>query len=417
MRIEKYPKSAIGRVFQHNNRQAGDGVFHSNEAIDDARTHLNYYFVQNPAQKVGQEMEKYYHQDRENLIAFCELRLSLPQDVKASDEKKFFEAAYNFMCDDWGKECVIDAVVHKDETTPHMHLDFIPTLPILEKDLTEEMLSRIKKYEEEHHINVERRICAKDSVNRQYLQKLHPRMLEVMTKTLGYPCEILNGATDNGNKTIQQLKNQTLSLELEKKQQQLQVYSQRINILTDQIRKSGFDTKYFSYAEVFDKLLHTTRENQKLKILLTDSGIAIPKEIITSSVQQAGFRDSHFNVVESFGENSVRVLETYRKKPRVMPDWKLIESIPELEWIINNNPQEICQFDKYLIFPTDSIEDTVSNLIWIKKHENEFKDIAFTKISNDEYNLAESILRQCQFETEYKLLIDSERNIGKQKEI
>ena len=40
--------------------------------------------------------------------------------------KDYFKEAYNYFCDEFGKENVVSAKVHLDETAPHMHLHFVP---------------------------------------------------------------------------------------------------------------------------------------------------------------------------------------------------------------------------------------------------------------------------------------------------
>ncbi|ELC8454854.1 plasmid recombination protein [Clostridium perfringens] len=40
--------------------------------------------------------------------------------------KEYFREVYNYFCDEFGKENVVSAKVHMDETTPHMHLHFVP---------------------------------------------------------------------------------------------------------------------------------------------------------------------------------------------------------------------------------------------------------------------------------------------------
>ena len=45
---------------------------------------------------------------------------------------------------------------------------------------------------------------------------LHPRLKMHTEKELGYEVSILNGATENGNKSIAQLKNESLKAEIEK---------------------------------------------------------------------------------------------------------------------------------------------------------------------------------------------------------
>ena len=42
------------------------------------------------------------------------------------EQRQFFEDCTDFFCDKYGRYNVISAVVHEDETTPHMHLNFVP---------------------------------------------------------------------------------------------------------------------------------------------------------------------------------------------------------------------------------------------------------------------------------------------------
>lgn len=42
------------------------------------------------------------------------------------EQRKYFDYAYRFFEDSFGKENIISAVVHLDEATPHMHLCFVP---------------------------------------------------------------------------------------------------------------------------------------------------------------------------------------------------------------------------------------------------------------------------------------------------
>ena len=44
----------------------------------------------------------------------------------AEGSRRFFEDATKFFCDRYGKENVINATVHMDETTPHMHIGVVP---------------------------------------------------------------------------------------------------------------------------------------------------------------------------------------------------------------------------------------------------------------------------------------------------
>ena len=53
--------------------------------------------------------------------------VTLPQSFDG-DEQDFFQETYKFLNDRYGKENVISAYVHMDETTPHMHYAFVPVV-------------------------------------------------------------------------------------------------------------------------------------------------------------------------------------------------------------------------------------------------------------------------------------------------
>jgi peptidoglycan hydrolase CwlO-like protein len=106
------------------------------------------------------------------------------------EAENLFSAVYDFLSDRYCQDerNVITATVHNDEKTPHMHFCFIPV--------------------------VEGRVNAKALVNRADLQTLH-QDLQRHLHGLGFDVDVLNGATAEGNKTVKQLKIDTLNKELE----------------------------------------------------------------------------------------------------------------------------------------------------------------------------------------------------------
>ena len=111
--------------------------------------------------------------------------ITIPADYEGSQEM-FFKEAYNFMENKYGKENVISAYVHLDETSPHMHFCFVPVVFDTKK--------------QEYKVN------AKVCINRTELLKIHPQMQEYLENKLQTKVIILNGATVEGNKTVEQLK-------------------------------------------------------------------------------------------------------------------------------------------------------------------------------------------------------------------
>ncbi len=320
--ISKYTKAVLPALFAHNNRKPGGVDTLSNKDIDPERTQYNYNFVENTPAFVAERLRHFYHEDRKDLIVMGEITLTLPKDVKKEDRDLFFSTAYAFYCKDFGVNNVVNAVVHLDETTPHLHLDFLPVKP-LDETVSGFLQKRVDNFIKRNG-PIEGRLCSKDVLNRVYFQQMHPRLAEVMESALGYECEILNGATDKGNRTVLQMKNEKLAREVEIKQKQLSGLTEKMNDLVNQIERSGFDKQYFSAPEIFVKMDILTEENLRLKQIISNNGITLPvKEFKELNEMKNIFAEQRFYITEdSFPDeyDGLRVIETYKKKPRIMTE-------------------------------------------------------------------------------------------------
>ena len=196
--FEKYTRGAAQMVIAHDRRDK-HGI---RENIDESRTYMNYNLcdcddettmlnkIINDAKSSGA-----YIRDDTNVICSCVI--TLPKDFQIPNlEKEFFKGCYEFMCDEFGKENMISAWVHKDEKQPHIHIKFCP---IVEKEKTYKNGNKKTVYQFE----------AYKKVSRTYLRTFHKRLEEHLTDYLGFAPHILNGATKGGNKSIEQLKNET----------------------------------------------------------------------------------------------------------------------------------------------------------------------------------------------------------------
>ena len=107
-----------------------------NQDIDLNRTHQNYDLVEsdltlyqrvkervNYAKETGSRVQK-------NSVVMYSNILTVPEEMaKIWGEEKtkaYFESCYAFFSKEFGKENVVSAKVHLDETSPHMHLHFVP---------------------------------------------------------------------------------------------------------------------------------------------------------------------------------------------------------------------------------------------------------------------------------------------------
>lgn len=206
MHYAKYGKQAVGSILLHSDRgiDKPDMHEHSNENIDRSRTHLNYDLKD----RVGQTAYEYYKQRieqiametkertgkniRKDAVTLCSWVLTMPKDLAEDKATEFFKTAYKWFAERYKEDNIVTAAVHMDENTPHMHLQFTP---IIEKGGI-------------------RRLCAKDIETRKTLATAHQKLQEHLKQELGCEVNLLNGATEGGNKTIQQLKVEELEVKI-----------------------------------------------------------------------------------------------------------------------------------------------------------------------------------------------------------
>jgi len=146
IRNAKYKMGNLQSTSRHNERQ---NKSYGNKDIDQDKSHLNYHLKK--PQENSYERE-FYRLKEENQLkgnlrltgkkqsnVACEFLVTSDTTFfdKLGNEgvKKFFETAYDFASKKCGEKNIISAVVHMDETTPHMHLTYIPTVKEVKKDL------------------------------------------------------------------------------------------------------------------------------------------------------------------------------------------------------------------------------------------------------------------------------------------
>lgn len=419
--IKKIQKAQIYNLLKHNNRTKDDGVQHSNENIDKELSPNNYHFKKGDYNKYKELISNHYCLDRDNQINVVDIVVTLPQDVKEEDEYTFFQSVYNFYCDDFGEQNIVNAVVHKDEVTPHIHLDIIPVEKINKDEISDCLKKRIAMWEQKNNKECETVVCCKHIVTRAYLQTMHTRLLDYVKKDLGYTCEILNGATENGNKTVLQLKNGLLEDELKDKQEQLGILNKNITFVLKSIDEVGVDKRYFDIQDILNKLSLYRQECNIYKEAMLSHGInkiALPESYL-EELRKSKLLGSNFTVRDGIlipNDLTTTLIEVPKEIKRPYPTYRLLRNDSNLKaWIENNTVKDLTTIQskgkKYMVFPTDNEEDTFRNLLRLK-NRSDIDKLAMTEISNDTFHLAETILRTCDFEVEYYLLkaeADNER--------
>lgn len=119
---------------KHNQREFEN---HSNKDIDKEKEHLNYDLV-NPENidyrdkimNTINEQRESTRKIRKDAVLVNEFIVTSDkkffEDLSADEQKKFFESAKDWFQERYGEKNVTFAMVHNDESTPHMHLGVVP---------------------------------------------------------------------------------------------------------------------------------------------------------------------------------------------------------------------------------------------------------------------------------------------------
>lgn len=179
--MQKYKATALGHMLKHYERakdEKGNYIKFGNQDIDISKTDLNYDLCDKQGSLFDryEDVKKTVHMhNRKDINVMVDWVITLPAGVSSDEQDKFFKESYKFMSDRYGKDNVIGANVHLDETTPHMHFSFVPVT----------FDEKRKRY----------KVSAKEVVNRKDLQTFHQDLNEHMTKAFNRDIGILNGAT------------------------------------------------------------------------------------------------------------------------------------------------------------------------------------------------------------------------------
>lgn len=133
--LQHCKSGGVRGIQRHCQREPGEN--HSNKDIDDSRTHLNYDLHNDEkisfTDKVNERIKEGYTgtrkiQSNANVMECLVLQAKKEffDNLTPEKEREFFQTAYEHVCDKYGKENVVSAIVHKDEKAPHLHINFVP---------------------------------------------------------------------------------------------------------------------------------------------------------------------------------------------------------------------------------------------------------------------------------------------------
>ena len=164
-------KNKMSDIKGKENEQERKGLIR-NKDIDLSKTHLNYDLVEsnfNLYQRIKKRVEEVRENSRIQKNSVVDVSNIITLNKEQFEEwgedksKGYFREVYNYFCNEFGEEKVVSAKVHMDETTPHMHLHFVPIKDgklqcrsVLNQSRFNKVHTNVPKYLQEKGFNVVR---------------------------------------------------------------------------------------------------------------------------------------------------------------------------------------------------------------------------------------------------------------------
>ena len=129
--LKKNTRGAVPGLAVHFERKTDH---HTNKEIDVAKTYLNQDLMADGSDmlsRFNERLNDVYCMKRDDVKALATWIVTLPEELTEApyeQQSAFFEATTNFLNDRYGQENAVAAVVHYDETTPHLHYAFVPVV-------------------------------------------------------------------------------------------------------------------------------------------------------------------------------------------------------------------------------------------------------------------------------------------------
>ena len=177
--LKKNTRGAVPGLAVHFERKTDH---HTNKEIDVSKSFLNQELMADGSDMLSRfnaRLNDVYCMKIDDVKALATWIVTLPEEIAEAayeQQSAFFEATTNFLNERYGQENAVAAVVHYDETTPHLHYAFVPVVFDAKK-------SRYK-------------VSAKEVLTRHDLQTFHEDLDQHLKKVLPfYEQGILNNKT------------------------------------------------------------------------------------------------------------------------------------------------------------------------------------------------------------------------------
>lgn len=134
MHITKHKHGTRGQQ-RHNERK--EGQKHRNRNIDPTRTKDNVWLTPDDGKTFNERIQAILEENytgkrkpRSDAVKMCEITVQIGGDLAENgteeEQVEALKQAFEELRDQYGEKNIVSAVIHVDETTPHLHFDFVP---------------------------------------------------------------------------------------------------------------------------------------------------------------------------------------------------------------------------------------------------------------------------------------------------
>ena len=268
--MEKYHKQDVAPIEKENER---DEKYKSdNPQIDSERTKNNYrftpYFGKTYTEFINGRIKELGLSPRKDAVVMNSFVLGSDKTffdgLAKIEQYNFFSDCYKYFAERYGEENIIAAVVHNDETTPHMHFNLMPITP-------------------------DGRLCSKQLFDKPQLQQLQTDFYETVGKRWGL---------QRGNEGSQKKHLSTAEFKAKKIIEQAEAVREENQVYADALEEAKSGEIPRKRGRLQEQVIALTAENKDLTERLNKSmGETLEYARKSEALQKEKDNNSHYTTV------------------------------------------------------------------------------------------------------------------------
>ena len=307
-----FGKYKAGNVFglqKHNQRENEN---YTNNDIDKTRTSLNYDLINKVNINYTKKIKTIIGANRasqrairKDATVYCECIISSDsaffEKITEDSQKEFFKGALDYLKNKIGEEFIISANVHLDETTPHMHVGFVPIIDnslsakkLIDRKFLRDVQDQLPAYLKNLGFDIQRGIK-----NSKRKHKDTKELKKELDREYENRCRDINFVEDYKNKLERKI--EQLEVDLNQKTIEYDNVTKILNknsLVMSQIKEMAFEPVRFSSDKVkiskvdFERLKESalkayTQHNLYATVCQKIEGLEKDKEFYKSELQES----------------------------------------------------------------------------------------------------------------------------------